>query len=244
MESALIVRSVLIFTLLHLFAQAIECGFNAEYYKIKDSKMKKQVFMDILYPLIDKAQQKILVERDEAIALLWYQEHFKLKSLAAHLDAIAQKYRIKKKKDLQEYLRRIDIVPDTLVLAQAAAESGWGSSRFVKKANNLFGEWTWGEKGLVPNARDKGKKHKIRIFQTLQDSIDSYMLNLNRHYAYKKFRQARYQAKLEGKEFKGKNATKHLDNYSGIGSEYHDLLQGIIKYNKMCEYSPISELLY
>lgn len=206
--------------------------------------MKKQVFMEVLYPLIKNAQHKIALERQEARFLLFYAKHFDLGPLEPKLDRLATKYRIKKKYDLASYMLKIDSIPDSLVLAQAAAESGWGSSRFVKEANNLFGEWTWGEKGLIPNDRDKGKKHKIRIFDTLQDSIDSYMLNLNRHYAYKRFRQARSEARQKGEAFRGRHATQHLQNYSGIGDEYHNLLQGIIKYNKMCEYKPLSEVLF
>ena len=235
---------LLVIVLLPSLLSATICGFTPDYYAIKETKERKQTFMAILYPLIKEAHHKIQKERAYAILSLKLQKHFDLKTDDIKLLSLAKKYRIKESKNLNEYLIRINNVPESLVLAQAAAESGWGSSRFVKEANNLFGEWTWGEKGLIPSSRDSGKKHKIRIFETLQESIDSYMLNLNRHYAYEKFRQARFQAIAEGIEFKGKNATKHLDNYSGIGHEYHDLLQGIINYNKMCEYSPLGELLY
>jgi len=237
-------KQLFLLALLPGFLSATICGFTPEYYAIQATNERKQTFMEILYPLIKEAHHRIQKERAYAIVSLKLKEHFEPKTEDPRLLAIAKKYRIKKTYDLHDYLVRINNIPESLVLAQAAAESGWGNSRFVKEANNLFGEWTWGEKGLVPSSRESGKKHKIRIFDTLQDSIDSYMLNLNRHYAYAKFRQARFSTLQEGKAFKGKDATKHLDNYSGIGHEYHDLLQGIINYNKMCEYSPLGELLY
>ncbi|MDN2916957.1 glucosaminidase domain-containing protein, partial [Campylobacter jejuni] len=76
-------------------------------------------------------------------------------------------------------------------IAQALVESATGTSRFAREAHNLFGEWTWGEKGLIPDLSHPDKKHKIKIFDSLQDSVDSYVLNLNRHFAYEKFRDAR-----------------------------------------------------
>ncbi len=86
-----------------------------------------------------------------------------------------------------------------LALVQGAIESGWGKSRFVREANNIFGHWTWGEVGLIPLGREEGKTHKIRIFRTMQSSVDAYILNLNRHYAYKSFRKARLKKREEGK---------------------------------------------
>ncbi|RAU14251.1 mannosyl-glycoprotein endo-beta-N-acetylglucosamidase, partial [Streptococcus agalactiae] len=77
---------------------------------------------------------------------------------------------------------------------------------------NLFGEWTWGEKGLIPDLRHPDKKHKIKIFDSLQDSVDSYVLNLNRHFAYEKFRDARAKFESEGKEITGLEAIKTLDS--------------------------------
>ncbi len=221
---------------------AFECGFDSSYYAIKDTKKKKAFFFDTLHPMIVKAQEKIKKERALAHFYLFLEKRLWLdENLKKRIAALNKKYRIKKPSKIA-YDKKIDTIPTALVLAQAAAESGWGSSRFVKEANNIFGEWTWGKKGLIPSQRDANKTHKIRIFDTLQDSIDSYMLNLNRHYAYKSFREARYKAKQEGKTFTGKEASKHLHSYSGIGDAYKNLLRDIIHYNKICEYSLLKSL--
>lgn len=228
---------VVFILLLTLPLGAFECGFDKSYYDIQDVSKKKAFFLDIMHPMIVKAQEKIKKERAFVDFYLSIKKYFwTTPDLDAKMARIHKKYRIKKPSILV-YDKKIAIVPTALVLAQAAAESGWGTSRFVREANNIFGEWTWGEKGLIPSKRDANKRHKIRIFDSLQDSIDAYMLNLNRHYAYKNFREARYKAKKSGKIFTGKQASKHLHSYSGIGDAYQSLLTDIINHNKICEYA-------
>jgi len=205
----------------------------AWYYKIGHLSAQKKAFFEILRPLVEKENQKILQERrfvEEFFAALPVNpvpEDAALERLAA----IAKKYRIKELFDKEAYLRKIDTVPVALVLAQAALESGWGKSRFAREANNLFGEWTWGKKGLVPKHRAPGKRHKIRIFKTLGDSIASYMLNLNRHRAYREFRLARRMAKKRGRPFGGIEAAMTMKRYSQIGSRYTRLVASIIRKN-------------
>ena len=218
--------------------------FTQDYYEIKDIKERKQAFMNILHPLVAKAQEKILDERE------FVKLYFSIKgittipaSIQIKMDGVQKKYKIKKIKSLEAYLKKIDIIHEPLVLAQAAVESAWGSSRFTKLANNIFGEWTWGKKGIIPADRPQGKKYKIRIFDTLQDSVDSYMLNLNRHYRYSTFREARYKKRKTGKCFKGKEASNYLQAYSGIGDKYGKMLKGVMKYNKMCEYSLLKQAI-
>ncbi|EEY3095548.1 mannosyl-glycoprotein endo-beta-N-acetylglucosamidase [Campylobacter coli] len=114
-------------------------------------------------------------------------------------------------------------------IAQALVESAMGTSRFAREANNLFGEWTWGEKGLIPDLRYPDKKHKIRIFDSLQDSVDSYVLNLNRHFAYEEFRNERAKFESEGKEITGLEAIKTLDSYSERKGYYINIVTKIIQ---------------
>jgi len=123
-----------------------------------------------------------------------------------------------------------------LALAQGAVESAWGKSRFVREANNIFGHWTYSENGLIPNNREEGKTHRIRIFNSLQDSVNAYVLNLNRNKAYKKFRQKRYQARVEGKKFDGLMGAKTMINYSGIREKYIKILISIIKKERLLKY--------
>ncbi len=203
------------------------------YYVIKDVKLQKVKFFDLLRPLVDQENRKILQER--AFVEQFFQEYAKNPliddKLLTKLAALAKKYRIKNLYDKQEYLKKIDTIPTSLVLAQAALESGWGKSRFAREANNLFGEWTYGKKGLVPKHRAPGKKHKIKIFDTIEESIASYMLNLNRHRAYREFRAARYLAKKEGRKFDGLQAAMTMQRYSGIGKRYNYLVSSIIRKN-------------
>ncbi len=219
-----------------------EKGFGPSYYDIRDVKKRKERFMDILYPLVIEGHNRI--QQDRAFAIAYFKKREKGQLTDADTKKMAllnKKYRIQKSDRVDEYLLKIDIVPAALVLAQAAAESAWGNSRFAKEANNIFGEWTWGLRGIIPSGRPAGKKYMIRIFNTLQDSVDAYMLNLNRHHAYKNFRKARFAKRSKGKCFKGKEATHYLQNYSAIGDEYQKMLKGIIHYNKMCEYSLLQE---
>ena len=135
-----------------------------------------------------------------------------------------------------EYLEKIDFIPVSLVLAQSAVESAWGESRFAKEANNLFGEWTWGKKGLIPQGRDENATHKLRIFDTLDDSIARYMLNLNRHRSYKEFRAMRAHKRTIKQDFTGLDAATKMTNYSQMREVYNELIANVIKGNGFMGY--------
>ena len=227
------VRKVVVALLLALFAFA--GGIPKSYYQIKDVHLQKERFFEILKPLVEEENRKILLERAFVVAFFaqYRQNRNVNKILLQRLKKIAKKYKIKKIFDETVYLKKIDAVPVSLVLAQAALESGWGKSRFAKEANNLFGEWTYGKRGLVPKHRKPGQKHKIKIFDSISDSIASYMLNLNRHPAYKEFRQLRFLARLQKRPFTGMEAAMTMEHYSGIGKQYNYLVQSIIKRHKL-----------
>jgi Bax protein len=215
-------------------------GFPPSYYEIKDTKVQKREFIRILKPLVEKANEVIEYERNFITsffdrALIEGFREFKEEELAS-LIAIAKKYRIKKLFNRDEYVKRVDVVPLSLALSQGAIESGWGKSRFVKEANNIFGHWTWGEYGLIPESRDEDKTHKIRIFQSLQASVNAYVLNLNRNYAYKSFRELRYSLKSQGKYFTGIEAASTMKNYSELRGTYIKMLQRMMKNNKLLKY--------
>lgn len=213
-------------------------GLPNWYYAIKDTNLQKEKFFDLLRPLVEKENQKILNERKFVVE--FFDEYSKNPLIENNkllkLATLAKKYRIKNIYNKEEYLKKIDTIPISLVLAQAAIESGWGKSRFARVANNFFGEWTYGKEGIVPKNREPGKKHKIRIFKTIEDSIASYMLNLNRHPAYKEFRTIRYVARKEGKKFDGLQAAMTLQRYSQLGKKYNYLVSSIIKKNKLHRY--------
>ena len=133
-------------------------------------------------------------------------------------------------------LRRIDIIPPSLVLAQAANESAWGTSRFAQLGNNLFGEWTFRPgTGIVPEDRPPGATYEVRKFPSIYDSIRSYMRNLNTHRAYRKLRDIRNRLRLENMPVTGLALTPGLLNYSERRENYISEIQRMIRYNQLSE---------
>jgi len=217
----------------------IEGGFENSYYKIRNSKVKKAAFVNTLLPKIRKAEQQILSDR--AFIQKFFNKYLFTYSLKARHDTtrlikLSKKYRIKHMYNEHEYLEKIDLIPVSLVLAQAAVESAWGDSRFVKEGNNLFGEWTWGKKGIIPEGRDENATHRLRIFDSLDESIARYMLNLNRHRSYKEFRLLRAHKRALHKPFTGLDAATKMTNYSQMREVYNKLLKNVIKGNGFMGY--------
>ncbi len=207
-------------------------GFPSSYYKLKGEEQKRE-FINILKPFIDKSNAKTMQERA-------FIENFFAQALSSSFRSlhpndlqkllkISKKYRVKNIFDRDTYLKRVDIVPASLALTQGALESGWGKSRFAREANNIFGHWTWGEVGLIPLNREEGKTHKIRIFNSMQGSVDAYILNLNRHNAYKGFRDVRLQKRKEGRLLTGYEAANTMINYSELREKYVDMLHKTMK---------------
>lgn len=224
-------------TLVLLFSIALKAtGFPSHYYKMPLSE-KKKYFFEYFVGEIELENRKILHDRD-FIKSLGNLENLDKNSLKyKRLEELQIKYKIKNIYNYNEFLRRIDIVPPSLALAQAATESGWGKSRFFKEANNIFGHWTYNPRiGMVPLRRAAGKKHFIRIFKTLQDSIAAYMLNLNRTGAYYEFRAKRKEMRVKGNFIDGMKLAKTMTKYSGIGHDYVKILQSIIRKNKLAHY--------
>lgn len=156
---------------------------------------------------IDSGLQSILTE-DEYVFLV----------------ELAQKYR---SSEIDELIRRVDGLPVSLILAQGAIESSWGTSRFAVQGKNLFGVWTWGEVGMVPNERVAGKTHKVAIYDSILDSVKDYMLTLNRHSAYDELRTIRQQTTDPLQLANG------LKLYSERGDEYISDVQMMIDFNKL-----------
>jgi Bax protein len=220
---------------LSLFAK----GMPKEYFEIKDREKQKIYFFEYLYKLSKNENEKILEEKR-------FVKNYLNSNLLninpqstefLRLIKIKEKYRVKKLYDLNSYMIKIDIIPPSLSLAQAAIESGWGKSRFVKTANNIFGHWTYNPKiGIIPKERKMGERHLIRVFKNLQDSIKAYMLNLNRNSAYKSFQNKRSQIRLKDKQPSGLVLSQTMINYSGIGKEYLSILKNVIKKNNLEKY--------
>ena len=180
--------------------------------------------------------EKILADRKKLIIL-------SVKKYTTDLEKqwIRQKlleYKVKKG-DLKELLLRIDVIPTSIALAQAAKESGWGTSRFALEGNAIFGQWTWSGQGIAPLNRDNNKKHKILKFPILRASVKAYQNNLNTHKSYVKFRQKRSSFRERKKEIVGLELTDTLNNYAQTGSEYTKILNQIIKQNRLSDFEPV-----
>ncbi len=172
--------------------------------KALDLPKKKRAFLHSLLPVVMLALAEVDQERTTLLSILGkISQETSLGTLnlvpqdwsnqltASEIEFlifITRKYRTR---NVPKLLRRVNILPVSLVLAQAAIESSWGSSRFVTEGNNLFGMWTWGEKGIVPSRRDEGENHKVASYPSILESVRAYILTLNRFPAYKTFRDIR-----------------------------------------------------
>ncbi|WP_302504305.1 glucosaminidase domain-containing protein [Geoalkalibacter halelectricus] len=213
--------------------------------RIAQVNERKRIFFLTLLPMVLMANEEIQAERDLIESLLSGFDQGRLPSAheAEQLAEIQDKYRISGDPfsdcDIREkLLKRVDILPPSLVLAQAANESGWGTSRFARVANNLFGEWTFTPgTGVVPANRPAGEIYEVRSFPTIYDSVKSYMLNLNTHRAYVPLREKRIQARLENRPLKGVDLAHGLQAYSIRGEEYVEEIAAMIRHNQLTRFS-------
>jgi len=203
--------------------------------EITDIAERKTVFLALTLPLILEANAHIAVERRRlrhAIERRAAGQELP-QDLKDWLAGLAKRYKGSADR-LDQLLLRVDTVPPSLVLAQAAAESGWGTSRFAIEGNAIFGQWTTaGGRGLVPRERPEGKTYKIRSFDRLIDSVNAYLLNLNTNRSYRGFRKMRAEMRRAGKPMDGAALAAGLWRYSETGQEYVDLLRTIIHKNRL-----------
>lgn len=202
---------------------------------ISETDTRKRLFFQSVLPLILQVNREILVDRKR----LWeLRTEKQLKgSLPAEdrlwLAALAERYDVKRG-DLDSLVARVDVVPPSLAMAQAAEESGWGTSRFARQGNAIFGQWTLSaEHGLTPRQRDDDKNHYVRRFSRLIDSVRAYALNLNTHPAYRKFRRARATLRHAGGVLKGTSLAKYLTAYSERGEKYVRAIRNMIRVNRL-----------
>ncbi|MFL2852728.1 MAG: glucosaminidase domain-containing protein [Candidatus Pelagibacter sp.] len=204
--------------------------------ELQSVKLKKDTFIKIILPLIVAENERILDDR------------YKLKKIISkkmttddEKQWLRQKfleYKVKKG-SVDKLKARMDIIPVSIAIAQAAKESGWGTSRFALEGNAIFGQWTWNGKGIAPLDRDKTKNHKILRFPILRASVKAYTKNLNTHKSYVKFRDKRKNLRAKNKKIVGLELTKTLDNYAETGIEYTKILEQIIKQNRLMDYEPV-----
>ncbi len=200
---------------------------------IEDTKKRKDLFIQIVLPLILKENNNIRLDRKTLFSIINKSNNSDLEK--KWLEKKYKQYGIKTK-DLSELKIRMDEVPVSLAIAQAAKETGWGTSRFAQEGNALFGQWTWSGEGLKPKDADIDKGHKVMKFNVLQASVRAYKRNLNTHSTYKDFRKARAELRDLGKPLDGLTLSEHLDKYAETGTKYVTVLKKIIIQNKLKDF--------
>jgi len=198
-----------------------------------DTKQKRELFIKIVLPLILDENEKISQDRKKLFKILG--KNFNTVGERVWLKRRFKEYKIEDR-DLSKLKMRMDIIPVSIAIAQAANESGWGTSRFALEGNALFGQWTWSKKGISPKKKDPNQTHKILQFQVLKASVRAYKNNLNTHNAYQEFREVRAQLREEGDKIDGLKLTKYLKNYAAIGEQYVRILEDIIEKNSLTDF--------
>ena len=201
--------------------------------EIPISKRKSDFILKML-PIVQEVNEKILSKRERIFLI---EKRLKTNSLsvldADSLKRLFREYNVKNN-DFKELKSRTDIIPISLTIAQAAIESGWGTSRFALKGNAFFGQKIVGSNGNgIKPIENKNPLIKVRSFNTLKDSVYAYAKNLNTHNAYKKFRQVRREQRSLSQTLDGYNLAKTLKNYSELGKPYITKVQSIIKGNNL-----------
>ena len=201
--------------------------------KIKSTKTKKDTFIKIVMPLILDENNKILENRKKLFKILAKPNNTRGEKV--WLKRRFEDYGIKNE-DVTELKIRMDIIPASIAIAQAAKESGWGTSRFALEGNAMFGQWTGGKKGIAPLDREENKGHKILKFPILRSSVQAYKNNLNTHKGYKEFREKRAEFRKKNKKISGVELVQYLHNYAATGSEYTRILKKIIDQNQLTDF--------
>jgi len=205
----------------------------AEIKMIENSKQRKEFFIQIVLPLILQENNNIKLDRKRLFGIInksnntnlekkWLQKKYKQYGVSS--------------KDLSTLKIRMDEIPVSLAIAQAAKETGWGTSRFAQEGNALFGQWTWSGEGLKPKDADKNQGHKVMKFNVLQASVRAYQRNLNTHSSYKNLRKARAELRDNGKALDSLVLVKYLNEYAETGEKYVEVLTQIIKQNNLKDF--------
>ena len=206
---------------------------------IESTKKRKNLFIQIILPLVLEENNRIKLNRKKLFSILnknhnsnaekkWLNEKFKQYGVL--------------NKDLSTLKVRMDTIPASLAIAQAAKETGWGTSRFALEGNALFGQWTWSGEGIKPANADDNATHKVMKFKILKSSVRAYQRNLNTHSGYKEFRMARAELRDNGRTLDGLILANYLNRYAETGKEYVKIIKQIIKQNNLTDFDDVKLL--
>ena len=200
---------------------------------IENSKKRKEFFIQIILPLILDENKKIKLERRTLFSIL--NKNSNSEAERNWLKSKFKQYGVVNR-DLTTLKIRMDIIPVSLAIAQAAKETGWGTSRFAQEGNALFGQWTFSGEGLKPAKSDGGDTHKVMKFKILKASVRAYHRNLNTHKSYREFRKVRAIQRDVYGELNSLELVNYLDKYAATGNEYIKILKKIISQNKLTDF--------
>jgi Bax protein len=200
---------------------------------IENTQERKEFFIQIILPLVLQENNNIRLDRKRLFSIINKSNNTKLEK--KWLEKKYKQYGVVSK-DLSILKIRMDEVPVSLAIAQAAKETGWGTSRFAQEGNALFGQWTWSGEGLKPKEADQNKGHKVMKFNVLQASVRAYQRNLNTHRSYQNFRLARAELRDRDKPLDSIILSQFLKNYAETGKKYVEVLQKIIIQNKLKDF--------
>lgn len=214
-----------------------------DFQQYSDVRAKKLAFFGYLQPIVEANNQRITQDRGRIREMQARVPQTTLRTNMAatdrrFLDSLVARYEVDPKlapaQQIAALLDRVDTVPISLALTQAALESAWGTSRFAKEGNNLFGQWCYQQGcGIVPQHRGLHQKHEVARFASVDAAVSSYMRNINSHPAYTGLRSARATLRQSGQSVTGHDMAEHLLRYSQRGSAYVEELQSMIRVNKL-----------
>ena len=239
-----------LFALLSGCSECADCGeltneqlSPPDFAEIANTQQKKTEFFEFLYPLTKEANRQVLEEKQQLRTWADQMEGLSEQQMS-HIADTAKFYKVDcqaiDKTCAHEIHRKIGMVPPSLVLAQAANESAWGTSRFALEGNNYFGQWCYSKGcGIKPSQRDDGASHEVKEFDNAFASVKSYIHNLNTSASYKQLRQTRREAWRQNRKPNGVMLAKGLTRYSERGTEYVSEIQHMIRHNSLLEFDEI-----
>jgi len=211
-----------------------------DFSSIRSIEERKSSFFAFLRPIVEAENRRVLAQRKRLLST--YSHHRRSGSLSAEdrewLDGLLKEYKLKGRRIESEetwktLIARVDIVPVELALVQAAKETGWGTSRFARLGNNMFGQWCFsGKRGIVPQQRPEGAVHRVAVFGSVNESVRSYIRNINTHPAYVEFRRLRAGQRLASLTPSGHALAAGLANYSSQRHQYVAEIRDLLRINK------------
>ncbi len=205
----------------------------AEIKSIENTRARKELFIQIILPLILEENKKIRLERKTLFSIL--NKNNNSEEEKNWLKSKFKQYGVRNR-DLATLKIRMDEVPVSLAIAQAAKETGWGTSRFAQEGNALFGQWTYSGDGIKPAGSDSEDTHKVMKFKILKASVRAYQRNLNTHKSYREFRKVRAIQRDVFGTLNSIELVNYLDKYAETGKEYIKILKKIIEQNKLKDF--------